>query len=60
MGFPVIEPSLFVALQTASHVALNPFGFVAVERPMQQQRDGLVNLRHCERWRPFFFPAAFP
>jgi len=60
MGFPVVQPSLFVARQTTTHVASNPFGFVAVERPMQQQREGFANLRHRDRGRPVFFPAAFP
>ena len=59
MGFPVIKPSLFVARQTTIHVAANPCGFVAVERPMQQQREGFAYLRHGDGWRPFFFPAAF-
>src|SRR5271169_5828205 len=54
-----MEPSLLVALQTTSHVPTNLFGFVAVERPMQQQRDGFANLRQRNRWGPVFSPAAF-
>jgi hypothetical protein len=60
MGFPVIEPSLLLALQTTIHVAANSFGFVAVERPMQQQCDGFAYLGHGDRGCPVFFPAAFP
>ena len=60
VSLPVIVLSGDPDCATAVHVASNAFGFVAVERPMQQLGDGFANLWQGDCWRPFFSPAAFP
>src|SRR4051794_6445336 len=57
---PVIEPGLFVPLQTASHRPANTRRAIALQHPIQQLGDHLLHLRHRQRGCLDFFPAWFP
>src|SRR5260370_41424968 len=58
MFLPMIEPRLFVALQSACAVAVDPTKAVTTQRFMQQQRNAPADLWHRGRGSPFFFPAV--
>src|SRR6266849_4112534 len=60
MFLPMIEPRLFVALQSPCAVAADPRGAVTTQRLMQQHRNAPADLRHRDRGGPFFPPAFLP
>src|SRR5206468_7713172 len=57
---PVVEPGLLVASQPAVHRAAAVLGLVAAQGSAQDPREQPPHLPHCQRRRPYFFPAWLP
>ena len=56
----MIKPSQFPPFAFAFDTACRPAGIVAVAGIAQQHVQQRPDLRHRQRRRIFFFPAAFP
>src|SRR5262249_57904551 len=58
--FVVVEPGLLIALESSRHGPPKDLPAITPQRPPQQARHTPAHLRHRQRRRVFFSPAASP